>query len=157
MSYEILGEEVRLLAPLGAADLHDDVPAGVAVLREEEEPKLVLQLFQAGEGGLQLFGGELALGAAGLRLHLAGGGDVVGGVPQRPHRLDDDLELLATAGEVAKGVRIPAEVGVGEALQYVVVLRLELWEPFEHVRTLPTCAEEAGWAPAQPFLPLRRP
>ena len=75
---EVAGEEVRLLAALGAADLDDDVAVVVLVLRQEQQLELVREPLDVGLGRVDLGPHLLAVRPAGVGEHLAGGGEVAG-------------------------------------------------------------------------------
>ena len=74
---QVAGEEVGLLAALGAADLDDDVLALVGVLGQQQHLELVLEAGQVVLGLGHLDPGQLALVAGGLGEQLPGGGQVV--------------------------------------------------------------------------------
>ncbi len=68
---EVLGEQVRLLAALGAADLDDDVATDVGILGQEHEAELVFELGRLRHGLVDLGVGEVPVLTRGVGQHLA--------------------------------------------------------------------------------------
>ena len=73
---QVAGEEVGLLAALGAADLDDDVLALVRVLRQEQQADLGLEPVDVGLGLRDLGAHLLAVVAVEVGEHLPGGLEV---------------------------------------------------------------------------------
>ena len=98
---QVAGEEVGLLAALGAADLDDDVVAVVGVAGQQQQLELVVEPVDGGLGPLDLGPHQLAVVAGRVGVHLPGRGQVVGAPPAgRRARSDDGLELLVAPGHL---------------------------------------------------------
>src|SRR5581483_5846997 len=130
---EVPGEEVGLLAALGAAYLEDHVLVVVRVLREEQhlEPPLEvghrrLLLGHLLPGHLPQLG--VALGAE----HLLGVVELAAGAAQLPERLDDRLQLGVAPARRPLGVLVARGVDVGQARLEGVELALQVGQTLEH-------------------------
>ena len=118
---EVLGEEVGLLASLGAADLEDDVLLVVGVLGQEQDLELVDHRAP-----------DLAIIATRVAEHLLGLAQLIEGGPVLPVALHDRLQLLVPPGHVPQGALVPDDSGVSELGEDVLVLPLQISKPFEH-------------------------
>ena len=122
---EVAGEQVGLLAPLGAADLDDDVATGVRIGRHHQLGELGLDGRERVVRRRQLRLGQLAFVARRLGEQLAGR---VGIGPQgalAAGRGDDRRELVVAASDGAQLGRVGRHRRVGEARLEVGVLLLD--------------------------------
>jgi hypothetical protein len=135
---QVAGEEVGLLAALGAADLDDDGLAVVGVAREEEQLQLLVEAGDVGLGLVDLPPGQLALVADGVGRQLTGhleiGRPLVEGAGDGDHR----LELLVPARERPQLLLVDQDLGVGEAGLHGLQLARQLVQPLLHPVRLPT-------------------
>ena len=122
---EVLGEQVRLLASLGAADLDDHVLVVVRVAREEQHLQVLLD---AGGGRLRL-----------LRLvahpELLGHRQVVQRAPVGPVRLHDRLELLPATAELAERTLVGQHGRIVHPVRDLGELLLQAGQSVEHRRS----------------------
>ncbi len=157
---EVAGEQVGLLAALGAADLDDDVLAVVGVGGEQQQLDLGVERGDGGLGLVDLGPHDLAVGARRLGVHLAGGGQVVLGGPQpavagaRWPRARGSGGPPPRSGDWSASTR-----RVGQARLDLVELLLEVVEAVAHaVRVLRLSpASRRGQPRARPGRPGPRP
>ena len=91
---QVPGEEVRLLAPLGASDLDDHVPAIIGIGGDQQDLQLLLQLGQLILGGMHLLPRQGPLVTAGLGQELPGRFQVGLAGQVAAVGLDDGREVL---------------------------------------------------------------
>ena len=94
---EVAGEEVGLLAALGAADLDDDVAVVVGVLGQQQELELLVEAGDVGLGRVDLGAQHLAVVAVGVGEHLPGRREVVGALAELLEAADEVAELAVAA------------------------------------------------------------
>ena len=108
MLEEVAGEEVRLLAALGAADLDDHVLAVVRVLRAGAAARSsASSRSMSASAPVDLGPHLLAVVAVELAEHLLGRLEVAGARPQLLRRLHDRPELAVAPGDLL----VPALIG----------------------------------------------
>ena len=111
---ELAGEQVRLLAALGAADLHDDVLAVVGVRRRQQLGQLLAEGRDAPVGLSHLGVQRLCLGRGGLLKQLDGHVAVARGGAQLRYPVGDLGQLLVATSGLAEGVAVTRQVAAGE-------------------------------------------
>ncbi len=142
---QVPGEQVRLLASLGAADLHDDVAADVGVLGQQQEAELVLELGDLGRRLFDLGVDHVAVFARRLGQHLAGGRHVLLGLAEAPSHGEETFEILVASGCVAQAGLIAYDGRVAEVVEHRLVLPLPRVEAFPvHGTRVPTCPHPAA-------------
>ncbi len=133
---QLLGEEGGLVAAGPGADLEDDVLAVVRVLREEEDPDLLLERLDPDLERVGLGLRHVAeLVARGERVeHLPGAGEVGLRLAQLADLLHDGGDLPHRAVDLRRLLVIGGDVGAPEALLERRVASLDLGELLEHPR-----------------------
>ena len=135
---QVLGEQVRLLAALGAADLDDHVLVVVGVSRHEQHLQLGLEHGQPGLDAVDLVAHRVAVVARRLGVHLLGRLEVVERRPVGAIRLHHRFELLEPLRLRAQGALVGEDGGVGQPAEHGLVLLLQRGETVEHEFRLPT-------------------
>ena len=163
---QVAGEQVGLLATLGAPDLDDHVAPGVGIGRHEQQPQLRLHGVErtAGGGQLGFQRGTFVLGGDGQQLARR---PAVGDErPPAAGGVDERTELVVTGRDPAQLVGIGAHGRVGEPLLQLAVLPLEGVEPIDDGRGVPERRRRAGRgrirtrqdeATGRPWSPARSP
>ena len=129
---QVAGEQVGLLAALGAADLDDHVPPSVRVRGDHQLAQLLVDAVQGGERGpeLLLHGRPLVPDRLGEQLLRR-----LGVCCQRtaaPRRVDERVELAVAGGDPAQLGRVGGDGRVGQAGLEVGVLLLHGGEAGGH-------------------------
>ena len=129
---QVAGEQIRLLATLGTADLDDDVAVVVRVLRQQQQLELGLEPLDVRGGGVGFGASEVAIVAGRVGQHLLRQLEVVGAGAKLAGARDDRVELLVTLRERGVLGLIGEHVGVSKARLDVGELPLETGEALQH-------------------------
>ena len=111
---QVAGEQVRLLASLGPADLDDDVALVIGVAWEEQDLDLLVQLGRPVLQRVDLVAHLVAVGPRQLAEHLPGRGEVVGDPSQLVGAVDQRFELLAALRQLHVAGLVGEHLRVGE-------------------------------------------
>ena len=104
---QVAGEEVGLLAPLGASDLDDHVAALVGVLRQQQQLDLLVEAGDVGLGRVDLATQQLTVVGIGVSVHLLGRRQVVAGLTELAGARHDRVELLVALGHLGVALADP--------------------------------------------------
>ena len=130
---QVAGEEVGLLAALGAADLDDDVLAVVRVLRAGAAARSsASRRSMSASASVDLRAHLLAVVAVELGEHLLGRLEVAAALAQPPGGLHDRLELAVPPRHLLVAVLVGDQLRVAEARFDIEVLPLEVAQPIQH-------------------------
>jgi hypothetical protein len=129
---EVPGEQVGLLAALGAADLDDDVAVVVGIAGQQQDAELVGEPGDRSLRGVDLGPEDVALVSHGVRKHALGHLEVGPAGAQLARALDDRGQLPVAPGHLLEAGLVGDEVGVAQARLGVTELPVQLGEALEH-------------------------